>query len=79
MGHDPKTLINKGSGRDLTLPVAQSHNAKNGRGDRIIPPIGGLCEFGFALVLRLRAGSQTEVLILSKIGATGFELEARAS
>jgi hypothetical protein len=33
--HDPKTLINKGSGRDLTLSVAQSHNTENGRGDRI--------------------------------------------
>jgi hypothetical protein len=33
--YDPKTLINKGSGRDLTLSVAQSRNAGNGRGDRI--------------------------------------------
>jgi integrase len=33
--HDPKTLINKGSGRDLTLSVAQSHKTENGRGDRI--------------------------------------------
>ncbi len=33
--HDPKTLINKGPGRDLTLSVAQSHNTENGRGDRI--------------------------------------------
>jgi uncharacterized protein DUF5939 len=33
--HEPKTLINKGSIRDLTLSVAQSHNAENGRGDRI--------------------------------------------
>ncbi len=43
---EPKTLINKASGRDLTLPVAVSRNAKNGRGDRIIPPLGGLCEIG---------------------------------
>ena len=33
--HDPKILINKGSGHDLTLSGAQSHNAENGRGDRI--------------------------------------------
>ena len=33
--HEPETLINKGPGRDLTLSVAQSHNAENGRGDRI--------------------------------------------
>ena len=33
--HEPETLINKGFGRDLTLSVAQSHNAENGRGDRI--------------------------------------------
>lgn len=43
---EPKTLINKASGRDLTLSVAVSRNAKNGRGDRIIPPLGGLCEIG---------------------------------
>jgi hypothetical protein len=33
--HESKTLINKGSGRDLTFSVAKSHNTKNGRGDRI--------------------------------------------
>ena len=33
--HDPKILINKGSGHDLTLSGAQSHNAETGRGDRI--------------------------------------------
>jgi integrase len=32
---EPKTLINKGSGRDLTLSVAVSRDTKNGRGDRI--------------------------------------------
>jgi integrase len=30
-----KTMINKGSGHDLTLSVTQSHNAENDRGDRI--------------------------------------------
>ena len=36
--HKPKTLINKGSSlsrRVLALPVAQSHNTENDRGDRI--------------------------------------------
>ncbi len=33
--HDQKTLINRGSGHDLTLSVANSHNTENGRGDRI--------------------------------------------
>jgi hypothetical protein len=35
---------------------------------------------GFAPALRYRAGSRTEVLILSRlVGATGFELAARVS
>ena len=33
--NDSKTMINKGSGHDLTLSVTQSRNAENGRGDRI--------------------------------------------
>jgi fructose-1-phosphate kinase PfkB-like protein len=33
--HDQKNPTNKGSGRGLTLSVAQSHNTENGRGDRI--------------------------------------------
>jgi hypothetical protein len=32
------------------LSVAVSRNTRNGRGDRIVPPLGGLCEF------RLRPG-----------------------
>ncbi len=52
--HDPNTLINKGSGRDLTLPDAQSHNAENGRGDRIRTRSPGL------IVRRLRRETHKE-------------------
>ena len=78
--HDQNTPTNKGSGRHLTLSIAQSRDTENGRGDRIIPPAGVLCEFGLRPSIALARGqSNRGSHPIAKIGATGFELEARAS
>ena len=68
----------------LSRPVKKT---PNGRGDRIIRLPAGSANLGFALTLRLRAGSRTKVLILSQksgrqdsnseIGADNQELASK--
>jgi hypothetical protein len=60
----------------LSQPVKKNANWS---GRQVYPAFGGLCEFGLASVALARGQSNQGSHPVAKIGATGFELEARAS